>query len=175
VVLTGVTAGYGLGFNRATLFLVDSSRDKTTLVGKMGIGFTAEPEALDDWRKQTKMGLEDFRIYLQGLENGPYPLTPVGQLVQGLVIDISDGKKLADCLNAGQPYFTNDRDSVDLPPHVFVPRCAAWRWSEGGSLTRAHQNGRPTTWASRTTRYRGWPLPIRDRRDREKRSCGWRT
>ena len=46
VVLTGVTYGGGLGFNRAMLLLVDESR--RLLVGRMGVGPSSGEEAADD-------------------------------------------------------------------------------------------------------------------------------
>ena len=65
-VLTGVTAGYGLGFNCAALFLLDERRER--LVGRMGIGQVDEDAAHRDWAEYHTPGHEDFRRYLGLLE-----------------------------------------------------------------------------------------------------------
>lgn len=60
IILTGVTAHTGLGFNRAMLFLVN---EKEKLIeGKLGIGPENGEEANIAWTKieQEKMGLEDL-------------------------------------------------------------------------------------------------------------------
>ncbi len=60
IILTGVTAHIGLGFNRAMLFLVN---EKDGLIeGKMGIGPESGEEANRIWRhiEQEKTGLDDL-------------------------------------------------------------------------------------------------------------------
>jgi diguanylate cyclase (GGDEF)-like protein len=60
IILTGVTAHIGLGFNRAVLFLVN---EKDCLIeGKMGIGPETGEEANRIWTQieQEKMGLDDL-------------------------------------------------------------------------------------------------------------------
>jgi nitrate/nitrite-specific signal transduction histidine kinase len=60
IILTGVTAHTGLGFNRAILFLVN---DKDNLIeGKMAIGPENTEEANSIWRQieQNKMDLDDL-------------------------------------------------------------------------------------------------------------------
>ena len=46
-ILTGVTSGSGLGFNRSMLFLVD--KDHENLVGKMAVGPDSFEEAIEVW------------------------------------------------------------------------------------------------------------------------------
>ncbi|MEK7225658.1 MAG: diguanylate cyclase [Bacteroidota bacterium] len=60
IILTGVTAHTGLGFNRAMLFLVNEK--EKIIEGKMGIGPESGEEANAAWTKieQEKMGLEDL-------------------------------------------------------------------------------------------------------------------
>jgi GAF domain-containing protein/CheY-like chemotaxis protein len=82
VVLTGVTASYGLGFNRAALFLLDERGEY--LVGRMGIGHLVEEQARQDWAADRARGLHSFRHYLELLEAGELPTTPVGINVVGL-------------------------------------------------------------------------------------------
>lgn len=80
VVLTGVTAGYGLGFNRAALLLLNEA--STVLDGRMGIGFLLEADAQVDWQIHHQRGLEDFGKYLEVSEKGTLPETPVNQNIR---------------------------------------------------------------------------------------------
>jgi len=52
-ILTGVTSGSGLGFNRAMLFLV--GEDTKTLEGKMAVGPDSFEEAIEIWSATTSM------------------------------------------------------------------------------------------------------------------------
>ncbi|MDD5409580.1 MAG: hypothetical protein PHC71_05785, partial [Candidatus Omnitrophica bacterium] len=60
IILTGVTAHTGLGFNRAMLFLVNEK--EKIIEGKMGIGPESGEEANAAWTKieEEKMDLEDL-------------------------------------------------------------------------------------------------------------------
>jgi PAS domain S-box-containing protein len=86
VVLTGVTAGYGLGFNRAALLLLDERREY--LIGQMGIGHLSESEAQAAWEQHHLRGLEDFGQYLELLEQDRLPMTPVGARIRGLRLPV---------------------------------------------------------------------------------------
>jgi PAS domain S-box-containing protein len=68
MVLTAVTMGDGLGFNRALLFLVDEKRD--LLKGAMGVGPTSHAEAGQIWERLSieKKTLSDI---MQEIEKGP--------------------------------------------------------------------------------------------------------
>ena len=74
IILTGVTAHTGLGFNRAMLFLVNEK--EKIIEGKMGIGPESGEEANIAWTKieQEKMDLEDlinaFKNSNAALESG---------------------------------------------------------------------------------------------------------
>lgn len=87
IVLTGVTAGYGLGFNRAALLLLDERREH--LCGKMGIGHLNEADARRDWAQHHARGLEDFQRYLKALEEDQLPSTPVGEEIRGLCLPLN--------------------------------------------------------------------------------------
>jgi GAF domain-containing protein len=82
VVLTGITAGYGLGFNRAALLLLDERCEN--LMGRMGIGHLAEMDAQEDWHRHDDLKREDFKEYLNLLEQDALPLTPIGERMRGL-------------------------------------------------------------------------------------------
>ncbi len=86
VVLTGVTAGYGLGFNRAALLLLDERRED--LAGRMGIGHLDETKAREDWVRDQKEGVYDFRKYLDLLEQDALSRTPMDERIRGLQLPI---------------------------------------------------------------------------------------
>ena len=86
--LTGVTAGYGLGFNRAALLLV--SADGRYLEGKMGIGHLREQDALADWAGDNDNWEDAFRNYIAQLEKQPLPPTPIDATVRSLRIPIDE-------------------------------------------------------------------------------------
>ncbi|MDD5246155.1 MAG: diguanylate cyclase [Candidatus Omnitrophica bacterium] len=98
IILTGVTAHAGLGFNRAVLFLVN---EKDNLVeGKMGIGPEDGVEANRIWKQieQEKMDLEDlisaYKVAKNILETGfnrqlrtlRFPLSDKNQNLLALVV-----------------------------------------------------------------------------------------
>ena len=122
VVLTGVTAGYGLGFNRAALFICvqtpSGGPSGGEFTGKDGIGFLEEPAARADWEKHHDQGLEDFARYLDALERDACPRTPVGEAVRELHIPWPAAGLFRECIDRGQPIFLDD-DSVGALPESF--------------------------------------------------------
>jgi len=86
VVLTGVTAHYGLGFNRAVLLFREP--EGLELVGRMGIGQFGETEARAGWVASQNEELWDFGDYLRRLEKDDVPTTPVGEKIKGFRIPI---------------------------------------------------------------------------------------
>ncbi len=87
IVLTGVTAGYGLGFNRAALFLLDERGEY--LMGRMGIGHLEEAEARQDWAKYHSGELDDFHRFLRLLEEGGLPKTPIDERIRRVRIPVT--------------------------------------------------------------------------------------
>ena len=86
VVLTGVTAGYGLGFNRAAILLLDEMSEN--LVGCMGIGNFEAHKSYQEWARDHREGLFDFGRYLELLEMEGIPPTPVGQMITSLRVPL---------------------------------------------------------------------------------------
>lgn len=82
VVLTGITAGYGLGFDRVALLLLDEMTHQ--LNGTMGIGYLDKDEAVKDWTRQSQTGLNEFDNYIRTLEAGLLPPTPMDVAVRRL-------------------------------------------------------------------------------------------
>jgi signal transduction histidine kinase len=88
IALTAVTAGYGLGFNRAQIFLVDSRR--TTLVGRMGIGHFDLHSQESDWSRGGHQNFGTYREFIGRVDlESLRRATPVGAWVTGLVLPLT--------------------------------------------------------------------------------------
>lgn len=119
-VLTSITAGYGLGFNRAALFLFDADRRK--LVGQMGIGHLDGKEARLDWEFQSIHRTDDFERYLQRLSRDGLPqITPVGQATHGLTLPLPFDKAdlFARAIDTGQPQLISTSPNPYVVSHAF--------------------------------------------------------
>ncbi|MBM4084991.1 MAG: PAS domain S-box protein, partial [Planctomycetes bacterium] len=104
LVLTCVTAGHALGFNRALLLLANESG--AALEGKMAVGPLSWADAARIWRELSAQfaSLEDFLAdYLRKTEHGPMPFQdvmselvfPVGGESEGVVAQsVRDGKPI---------------------------------------------------------------------------------
>ena len=86
ILMTGITAGYGFGFNRAAVFLLDERREN--LVGQGGVGYLLEAEQKQDWQLHRQRGLEDFTEYLRLLEQGGPPRSPLGEVIPGMRLPV---------------------------------------------------------------------------------------
>jgi PAS domain S-box-containing protein len=95
-VLTGVTADYGLGFNRAMLLLVDDRQQQ--LVGELGIGEVEEGRARAAWRSDVERRMNDFERYLERLEGSGFVPSTVGQKLSGFVLPLGGSDLLAEIL-----------------------------------------------------------------------------
>jgi PAS domain S-box-containing protein len=91
-VLTCVTAGQALGFNRALLFLVD--KDRNVLEGKMGVGPASAEEAGRIWSQMTREApsLED----LLARYDLAVPRTPstLDQITRGICVSLSNASHI---------------------------------------------------------------------------------
>lgn len=114
-VLTGITASYGLGFNRAVLMLVDEAREY--LVGEMGIGELEDAEARTAWRSAT--GLDDFERYLRRLEKEEIELTTVGKKTRGLRLPISGNDVFSEVVASGRHQHVSI-EQLDRVPQRFL-------------------------------------------------------
>lgn len=88
-VLTGVTANYGLLFNRAALFLLNKQED--VLEGQLGVGHLTEQEARQDWISEIEHGTGNFANYRERLEQKSLPPTPLNERIKGLRLRLDDG------------------------------------------------------------------------------------
>jgi PAS domain S-box-containing protein len=115
VVLTGITAGYGLGFNRAALFLMDESQHD--LVGKMGIGHLSETAAQHDWEQGPRHRLEDVFRYLETLKAGTLAETPLDQVIRGLRLELDDDGQnpFTRCVAETSAFIVSESELSHLP------------------------------------------------------------
>ncbi|RJQ52105.1 MAG: GAF domain-containing protein [Nitrospiraceae bacterium] len=100
MVLTVVTMGDGLGFNRAILFLVDDSRNM--LNGIMGVGPAGPEEAKDIW---LSMEGKSLGAIIEDIEKGPVYLDSyLDRLSQNLNIGLETDCILSRCIKEKRPF-----------------------------------------------------------------------
>lgn len=88
-VLTGVTADFGLRFNRAGILLFD--REAGVLEGRMAIGNFSHEAAFTDWSRINDSGMDGLNHYLDWAGQDPIPLTPVGERMMELRVKVGGG------------------------------------------------------------------------------------
>jgi PAS domain S-box-containing protein len=99
MVLTVVTMGDGLGFNRAILFLVD--REANILKGEMGVGPASPEEAKDIW---LSMEGKSLGAIIEEIETGPVEMdSHLDLLCQRLSISIDEDNILTRCISEKRP------------------------------------------------------------------------
>lgn len=134
VLLTAITAGYGLSFNRAALLRLDERREH--LVGVAGIGQLDEQRAARDWEGHHARGLEDFQRYLCALDERRLDVTPIGARVTGLRLPLAASPALAEVVRRPRHVVLDSAAIAALPgalaaafepaaPAVIVPLVAA--------------------------------------------------
>jgi len=82
-VLTIATANFGLGFNRALLFITEDNRE--ILRGRMGIGTNDAREAIRHWKREEKLK-SDLNSFLRAVDLGDIRLTHFYKMVAGMEI-----------------------------------------------------------------------------------------
>ncbi|HFD86984.1 MAG TPA: GAF domain-containing protein, partial [Gammaproteobacteria bacterium] len=122
--LTVATAWYGLGFNRALLFLTEESN--TRLRGVEGIGHVSREKALRIFRRARKQQeqlqpgqeVEVFRQYLGKLKQGRLRSTPVREMVREWQFSLPENRNaLAEVVQRGRRIIVPAAQAKDrLPP-----------------------------------------------------------
>ncbi|MBI5755727.1 MAG: GAF domain-containing protein [Nitrospirae bacterium] len=106
IILTGVTIGGGLGFNRAILFLVDEREQ--ILKGVLGIGPDSGEEAYHIWSRQPVSGSLRDRI-LSDNDMALHKGSNINRLATSLIIPIEGGTSvLAKTVLDKQGYIIHD-------------------------------------------------------------------
>jgi len=101
IILTGVTASQGLGFNRAFLFLMDD--DNRTLVGRLAIGPTSAEEAGKIWSSladDPRSLVELLSLYREKSDNASQTLTDI---IRDMRIDTTNGSVFARAVQEKTP------------------------------------------------------------------------
>ena len=114
VILTGVTYGGGLGFNRALLLLVDEARQ--VLRGRMGVGPASGEEAAVIWDDLTRQSRPLREIVAERAAN-PLPANALfDQLARSFRIPLADGTSLfVRTVREARPFRV--RRGGDVPVH----------------------------------------------------------
>ena len=116
IILTGVTAGYGLGFNRAVLMSLDNKT--RTLRGTAGIGEVAEDMAREAWKSDLEGAPGNLDRFLAMRDKGPLPLTTVGRAVRSLQLDLGNDV-FAEVVERKQPRYVGVETLSTVPaPYV---------------------------------------------------------
>ncbi|MCH1624584.1 GGDEF domain-containing protein [Ferdinandcohnia quinoae] len=109
-ILTSVTAGHGLGFNRAMILLMDD--EGTKLKGIMGTGPMTADEGFATWDKLTKKRykLMDL-IEIKEIESTDKLLN---EQVKKIEISLEESNFLSRTLNSRKPLHIRDIDETDI-------------------------------------------------------------
>lgn len=121
VVLTAVTAAYGLGLNRAMLFLANKQTGE--LLGRMGIGHLEERKARRDWGRDVRLGM-DFQKFLGLLETKHLAPTPLDEIIPKLKIASKPGCAFQEVIDTGQLLLLSTPADMKRLPEPFVKAVA---------------------------------------------------
>ncbi len=106
LILTCVTAGTALGFNRARLFLVD--RERGIVYGKMAVGPSSLEEANKIWSEITSK-YEDLDDLVKGSEYNYRYDTPLHMITRLMAYSLTDEKEIiVSCINTKKPILEKD-------------------------------------------------------------------
>lgn len=111
IILTAITAGYGLGFNRALLFLIDEN--DFLLKGQVGIGSMSENEGIAIWNRvvSRRMNLGDF-IDLK--HEAQFHDNKLINLLRGIEIPLQSSSHIfQQALTERKPFIVQDIDPAD--------------------------------------------------------------
>ncbi|GEM_PF-1662928 len=116
-VLTLATAEFGLGFNRALLFLIrDNHR---ILKGQAGIGAEDREEAVRDWKRDRKRKY-DFDAFLKTLGTKRMRLTPFHAKAGEVEILLDNGNDFINTVFDGQVKIVSEGELAGKIPHQIL-------------------------------------------------------
>ena len=124
LVLTGITAGYGLGFNRAAIYLYNSINQK--LEGRAGVGHRLEENNYLAWEEYKREGPYNLQEYRQKVTREGVTLMSLGKDVKGqhFSVDLSGSDLFSTVHNQRQWRIVEEDDFHRLPPQfkqIFMP------------------------------------------------------
>jgi diguanylate cyclase (GGDEF)-like protein len=109
-ILTAVTAGRGLGFNRAMILLVNEEGKK--LKGILGTGPMSVEEGLDTWERLSKNSYRLIEL-IEKKETEKSVDQTLNAQVQKLVISLEESHFLTRSLESGSPLLIREIDKTD--------------------------------------------------------------
>jgi PAS domain S-box-containing protein len=118
MVLTAVTMGDGLGFNRAMLFLLDE--EKMALKGAMGVGPSSHEEAWQIW-SSLSMEHKDLQMLIDEIDASPMRKDSfMDRLCRGLEISLNEDTVLARAIKEKKAFNVTDACIDPLSDHVLI-------------------------------------------------------
>lgn len=134
--LTLVTAGYGLGFNRAWVFLAESGCQR--LRGRQGVGHLLAKDAQRDWAVDRQESAS-FDTFLADLTEGRVRHTPLEELTREWAIDLAEGDSAFHQVLREKKVLLLDDAQLERIPASFLERfspsqCAILPLLAGDSL-----------------------------------------
>ncbi|MBN1504537.1 MAG: GAF domain-containing protein [Candidatus Eisenbacteria bacterium] len=114
IILTSVTSGNALGFNRAMIFLVDE--ENGVLEGRMGTGPTSIEEASRIWSDLEASGATFEAVVKMSTENARCPEEPLTGVARSLVFPLSPGVDVTvQSVLEKRPFHVKDASSFEGP------------------------------------------------------------
>ena len=118
MVLTAVTMGDGLGFNRSMLLLVDESSN--VIRGAMGVGPANHDEAWEIWSRLS-MENKDINTIMQEIELGPLSKDSlIDRLCCGIDVNLDDDTVLTRAVKEKKPFNVTDVRTEPLSDPVLI-------------------------------------------------------
>lgn len=119
MVLTGITAGFGLQFNRAAVYLYDATIQK--LEGQAGVGHRKKEHNEAAWAELERTGPNDLKSYREGMRSEGIKMMPLEQAVKQhyLPIDPDDGDLFSQVFNKQRGMLVPS-DEFEMLPQPFV-------------------------------------------------------
>lgn len=116
IILISVTAGHGLGFNRAMIFL--KNKEKQQLNGILGIGPMNANEGFGTWDRLAQSNLKLLDIIK--LNYNKDAIDPeLNALIKSISIDLNDDNVLEEALSSGTPLNVKTIDITDSTQKLF--------------------------------------------------------
>lgn len=110
--LTCITAGYGLGFNRAVII----EHEENAFRGVCGIGHVRSEDAHDSWDADHKNDLYSFTSYVNAVDAGADFSTPIGDSIRGFRSAVPEGGDVfSEVLREGKPRHLKVGELGELP------------------------------------------------------------
>jgi GAF domain-containing protein len=116
LIMTIITAHFGLGFNRAWLFLVNAN--KTAFTGRIAIGDFTDKDARSTWRKIKKFSFDEYVRKIKS--SAEIDKTPLDIATRGFKIPLdSDGHDIFSHAVIKPSYYQLNADASYFLPPVF--------------------------------------------------------